>query len=125
MQVENMFLITKPNSKIKAMVSVLMGDILVQDIKVIEVPSGLFVGMPSRSYEKDGETKWVPTVTLKTPEAQNMLNTVVLDKYREMTGIGEALKKEAKAIEKPIKSDGDFSNDKDWFNQNENWENGW
>ncbi|MCI8623374.1 MAG: septation regulator SpoVG [Provencibacterium sp.] len=70
---------TYPDARLKALVSVTLdGDFAVHDIKVIEGPSRLFVAMPSR---KDESGNFRDIVHPITPEARQLIETTILERY--------------------------------------------
>lgn len=81
LKVENVFVVMKEGTKIKGNATVNIDGIIVNDIKVIQGKSGLFVGLPSRSYEKDGETKWVETIRFENVEDQEAVTQAVLNAF--------------------------------------------
>lgn len=70
---------TYPDARLKALVSITLdGDFAVHDIKVIEGPTRLFVAMPSRKDDLGGFRDIVHPIT---PEARQMIETGILEKY--------------------------------------------
>ena len=68
------------NGKVKAYADITVGNaITLRGIKLIAGEEGEFVAMPSRRYEKDGETKYANIFHLKSEEAQ----TVLLETFRK------------------------------------------
>ena len=108
----------KGNSKTKAFVDVLFslrddGDAVfsINGCKLIEGAKGLFVAMPSQSYEKDGETKWSSYVFINLKEdqdardLQNSINEVVIAEWN----------KQNSSSKKAPKTEGSFEDDDlDW-----------
>ncbi|GAF80240.1 unnamed protein product [marine sediment metagenome] len=45
--------------------SLIVGDFKIDNFSLVKGPEGDFIGFPDRSYEKDGETKWTPTVWIE------------------------------------------------------------
>lgn len=71
------------NSKIKAVASVTIDDsYAVHGIKIIDSIKGLFVSMPSTSYQKNGETKHQDIFHAVTSEARQSLIDAVETAYK-------------------------------------------
>lgn len=69
------------DTRLKALVSITVdNDLAVHDIKVIEGPERLFVAMPSRREESGTFRDIVHPIT---PEARQMLEGMILQKYEE------------------------------------------
>lgn len=78
--------INKTNSEgnIKAYASVVLDDALVlTGIKVVEGSNGLFISMPSRQYEQNGEKKYADLFFPITKEAREELQKTVLEAYQK------------------------------------------
>jgi len=74
--------------RMKAVVSVTIDDqFVVHDIKVVEGNNGFFVAMPSRKGA-DGEFRDVAHPI--TTETRNMMQTMILDVYRQQEMADEA-----------------------------------
>jgi stage V sporulation protein G len=72
------------NSKVKAIASVnIDGAFAVHGIKVIDTEKGLFVSMPSSSYQKGGETKYQDVFHPITAEARQQLIDAVTKAYEQ------------------------------------------
>lgn len=135
MEVISMFLTTKSQSKIKAMATVNINGLLISDVKVVEGKTGLFVGLPSRVYEKDGESKWIDIVKFADEENRNAFVQVVLNAFyskRAEAGIAPDGNKVYKTKAEPPTSSAApaIRSDNDWFDQsgekkNEGWGDGW
>ena len=61
-----------------------LGVLSIENMKLIEGSNGLFLGFPSRSYEANGETKWVDLVKLArdsngkyTSQAQALYDSIL------------------------------------------------
>lgn len=132
-EVQNMFVFTKGNNKIKATATVKFNGMIISDIKLIEGRSGFFVGMPSRSYEKDGETKWVDIVRIEDESDREKLNEAVLNAFYtkrtelNMAPDGSRVKKSSPKTSAPaMKSDTEWFDDgKDKKSGDNSWEQGW
>ena len=57
--------------------------IRLNDVVVVEGKKGLFVSMPQRQYEKDGEVKYTNVYNPITKEARQELITAVLEAYQK------------------------------------------
>ena len=88
--------------KVKAFVDVKTAEgFEIKGFKVVEGSNGLFVGMPSESYEEDGETKWRNLVYINDTARSNF-EASVLNRYHDITDEGsiEELKRN-EPIDKP------------------------
>lgn len=96
--------------KLKAFFTVVLGSLEIEDMKLIDGVNGLFLGFPSRSYEANGETKWVETVKLARdqetgkylPASQTLYNAILDAAQTEYEAQGGAV---------PVKSQDDDSDD--------------
>ena len=81
--------IQNPKGKVKAFASVNIpteaGDISVNDIRVIDGKNGLFISLPTRPYEEDGETKYATIVYIDDEELFNTVQDCILDEYEKAT----------------------------------------
>lgn len=69
--------------KIKAYASVTLADAFkIHGIRVLDGNDGLYVTMPQRSYEKDGEVRYVDVFHPVTREVRNVLTEAVLAAYK-------------------------------------------
>lgn len=80
--------ITWVNSKLdsskKASASVTIADsFTVNDLSVMEGSKGLFVSMPQRSYEKNGEKKYLEIAHPVNAEMRKAINDAVLGAYSQ------------------------------------------
>ena len=88
------------NSKVKAFASANIGPFAVHGLRVIDGEKGMFVAMPSTSYQKDGKTEYQETFHPVSGEARKALNDAVIEAYEQKlaeeqteeatTGIDEA-----------------------------------
>jgi DNA-binding cell septation regulator SpoVG len=69
---------------LKAFFAVDFGPFSVEDLRLIDGPSGLFVGVPSKKYTKDGEDRWFEIVRFNrddqgnlTPSATRLRNEIL------------------------------------------------
>jgi DNA-binding cell septation regulator SpoVG len=76
---------------------VLEGVMEISGCKLIEGPSGNFVAMPSRSYEKGGETKYQNLVYIIDKDLQNAINEAA---EKEYDSSGSGLDRENKKKDK-------------------------
>lgn len=75
-------LVDYEGSKVKAFASVTIGNTFaVHGLRVVESDKGLFVAMPSNSYQKDGKTEYNDVFHPITGEARTELNNCVLGAY--------------------------------------------
>ncbi len=74
-----------PDSVIRASASVTVaGAVSIHGLRVMDSSKGLFVGMPTRSYEdKNGKTKYVDMAHPITAEAREAISDSVLKAYEE------------------------------------------
>ncbi len=71
-------------SKVKAYASATIGDAYaIHGIRVVESDKGLYVAMPSRSYQKDGKTEYQDTFHPISADARNDLNDSVMQAYEQ------------------------------------------
>ena len=71
------------NSKVKAFASANIGPFAVHGLRVIDGEKGMFVAMPSTSYQKDGKTEYQETFHPVSGEARKALNDAVLEAYEQ------------------------------------------
>ena len=71
---------------LKANASFTVSGAFVIKVKVVETQKGLMVQMPSRSYEKDGETKYDDQAFPVTADARKEMIDTVIAKYQETVG---------------------------------------
>ncbi len=77
-------LIDREDSKVKAMLSVKIGDsFAVHGMKVIDSKNGLFVQMPQREYNDNGVTKYADVFLPITAEARTKINDEVFRAFDE------------------------------------------
>ena len=74
-------LVDREDTNIKAYASATDGVFAIKGIKVIDSQKGTFVQMPQRSYEKNGETKYVPVAHPVTAEARDAVIDAVMRAY--------------------------------------------
>lgn len=74
-----------PDNVIKASASVFIADaVAIHELRVMDSSKGLFVGMPTRSYEdRNGSTKYVNIANPITAEMREALNDSVLKAYEQ------------------------------------------
>ena len=82
-------LLENSKSKVKAFVSVEHEGITINDIKVIDGKDGLFISMPTRSYESDGETKYVNIVYVNDEDLFGDMTETVLKAYKKAVRKGD------------------------------------
>ena len=70
-------------SKVKAFASANIGPFAVHGLRVVDGEKGLFVAMPSTSYQKDGKTEYQETFHPVSAEARKALNDAVLQAYEQ------------------------------------------
>ena len=71
------------NSKVKAFASANIGPFAVHGLRVVDGEKGMFVAMPSTSYQKDGKTEYQETFHPVSGEARKALNDAVLQAYEQ------------------------------------------
>lgn len=76
-------LVDKPDMQVKAYASVSIGDTFaVHGLRVVDSEKGLFVAMPSSSYQdKDGNTQYKDIFHAVTKPGRDAVQTVVLNAY--------------------------------------------
>lgn len=74
-----------PDNVIKASASVFIADaVAIHGLRVMDSSKGLFVGMPTRSYEdRNGNTKYSDIAHPITAEARNAISDSVLKAYEQ------------------------------------------
>ena len=71
-------------SKVKAFASANIGGAFaIHGLRVVDGEKGLFVAMPSTSYQKDGKTEYQETFHPVSGEARKALNDAVLQAYEQ------------------------------------------
>ncbi len=71
-------------SKVRAFASANIGGAFaIHGIRVMDSDKGLYVAMPSRSYQKDGKTEYADVFHPVTAEARTELNNAVLKAYEQ------------------------------------------
>lgn len=70
-------------SKVKAFASANIGPFAVHGLRVVDGEKGMFVAMPSTSYQKDGKTEYQETFHPVSGEARKALNDAVLQAYEQ------------------------------------------
>ena len=71
------------NSKVKAFASANIGPFAVHGLRVVDGEKGMFVAMPSTSYQKDGKTEYQETFHPVSGEARKALSDAVLQAYEQ------------------------------------------
>lgn len=70
-------------SKVKAFASANIGHFAVHGLRVVEGEKGMFVAMPSTSYQKNGKTEYQETFHPVSAEARKALGDAVLQAYEQ------------------------------------------
>lgn len=71
-------------SKVKAFASANIGGAFaIHGLRVVDGEKGLFVAMPSTSYQKDGKTEYQETFHPVSGDARKALNDAVLEAYEQ------------------------------------------
>ena len=70
-------------SKVKAFASANIGPFAVHGLRVVDGEKGMFVAMPSTSYQKDGKTEYQETFHPVSGEARKALSDAVLQAYEQ------------------------------------------
>lgn len=77
-------LVDYEGSKVKAFASVNIGGAFaLHGIRVMDSEKGLYVAMPSRSYQKDGKTEYAEVFHPVTADARTALNNAVMTAYEQ------------------------------------------
>ena len=71
------------NSKVKAFASANIGPFAVHGLRVVDGEKGMFVAMPSTSFQKDGKTEYQETFHPVSGDARKALNDAVLEAYEQ------------------------------------------
>ncbi len=75
-------LVDYEGGKVRAFASATIGDsFAVHGIRVMDSDNGLYVAMPSRSFQKDGKTEYSDVFHPISSDARNELNDEVLKAY--------------------------------------------
>ncbi len=75
----------KEHPTVKANASFQLGDFVVK-CRVMDSRKGLFVSLPSRSYERDGQTQYSDEVFALKDETRKELHQKVIGAYNKATG---------------------------------------
>ena len=76
--------IEKENSRMKGIASVLIDDsFAVHDIRIIEGDNGLFIAMPSKKIEVNGETIFKDIAHPINSETRKMFEDAILEAYNK------------------------------------------
>ena len=67
--------------------SLIIGDFKVDNFSLVEGPTGDFIGFPDRSYEKDGETKWISTVWIEDEKRRYAFQDWAIKELEKFVGI--------------------------------------
>lgn len=70
-------------SKVKAFASANIGSFSVHGLRVVEGEKGMFVAMPSTSYQKNGKTEYQETFHPVSADARKALGDAVLQAYEQ------------------------------------------
>lgn len=70
-------------SKVKAFASANIGFFAVHGLRVVEGEKGMFVAMPSTSYQKNGKTEYQETFHPVSADARKALGDAVLQAYEQ------------------------------------------
>ena len=77
-------------SKIKAFATVYIGNsFAIHGLRVVDGEKGLFVAMPSTSYQKNGKTEYQETFHPTSSESRKALNEAVLEAYKNNLEVEE------------------------------------
>ena len=72
------------NSKVKAFASANIGGAFaIHGLRVVDGEKGLFVAMPSTSFQRDGKTEYQETFHPVSGEARKALNDAVIEAYEQ------------------------------------------
>lgn len=70
-------------SRVKAFASANIGPFAVHGLRVVEGEKGMFVAMPSTSYQKNGKTEYQETFHPVSADARKALGDAVLQAYEQ------------------------------------------
>lgn len=76
-------LVDSKNSKVKAFASATIGPFAVHELRVIQGDNGMFVAMPSVSFQKNGKTEYHETFHPCSNDARVELNNAVLQAFEQ------------------------------------------
>ena len=69
--------------KTKAFADIILdgANVIIKGCRVVEGSNGLFVSLPQRTYDKDGETKYAPIVSMPVRDQLDVVMKSVIDAY--------------------------------------------
>lgn len=73
----------KEDSKVKAFCSVVIGDILINDIRLMEGKSGVFLSFPSKTVEYGGKERYIPYCEIVDKKLLQEVHHAVYTAYME------------------------------------------
>lgn len=82
-RIDKINLVKKQDSKVKAFCSVVIGDILINNIKLMEGKSGMFIALPSKTVEFRGNTSYVPYCEIVDKKLLQEVHHAVYTAYME------------------------------------------
>ncbi len=88
-----------PEKPLKAIASVNIGDYAVHGFKVYENEDGLYVQMPSQSFQRDGKTEYTDIFHPVTREARQELCNEIAQEYRNQLAQSQGETQTATAAE--------------------------
>lgn len=97
-----------PNQAKKATASITIGKAFtVNDLGVVQGSKGLFVSMPQRSYEKNGEKKYLEVAHPVSSEMRKAVNDAVLDAYQQEVGQSQSAEPSQETPEEELAEEAD------------------
>ena len=82
-KVENLHMVNNKKSKVKMFCTVRLEGICVNDVKLIASDGKRWVAMPTRAYEKDGETNYSNVVFIDDEDLREEVSEKVLAAYEK------------------------------------------
>ena len=90
-------LVKNKESKVKAFVSLTLElgdtDLSINGCKLIDSEDGLWVALPTASYEKDGETKYSNIVYVHDEDAYDDMCAFIIEEYNKAVDGGKKSRK--------------------------------
>lgn len=81
--VEKIIPVRKQDSKVKAFCSVRIGEIMINDIRLMESKNGMFIAFPSKTIQFRGQTSYVPYCEIVDKKLLKEVHHIVYTAYTE------------------------------------------
>ena len=82
-RIDKINLVKKQDSKVKAFCSVVIGDILINNIRLMEGKSGMFLSLPSKTVEYGGKERYIPYCDIVDKKLLQEVHHAVYTAYME------------------------------------------